>query len=71
MSIRSRKKGNRGRTAETSQVRADAHNNLGNAYRTRGRVEDAVAEYRRALAVDPANTRARTNLADTLRASSR
>ena len=57
------------KTLEISPDFADAHNNLGNAYRSRGRIADAVAEYRRALAIDPANTRARTNLADTLRAS--
>jgi Flp pilus assembly protein TadD len=42
---------------------ADAHVNLGSALLQKGRIADAIAEYRNALAIAPNNPAAQTNLA--------
>jgi hypothetical protein len=39
------------------------HYNLGNALRDKGRLDDAVAEWKKTLEVDPKNANARYNLA--------
>jgi tetratricopeptide (TPR) repeat protein len=46
---------------------AEAHGNLGNAYRSRGRAEDAAASHRRALAIRPNYAEAHNNLGSALR----
>ena len=46
---------------------AEAHGNVGNAYRARGRAEDAVASHRRALAIRPDYAEAHNNLGSALR----
>jgi tetratricopeptide (TPR) repeat protein len=43
-------------------LRNSAHLNLGNALRDKGRLDEAVAEYRKAIALDPNDTRAHSNL---------
>ena len=45
---------------------ARAHNNLGNALGRSGRLEEAVEQYEKALAIDPRHSRAHNNLAMTL-----
>lgn len=50
-------------TARTSPDKARVHNNLGYAYARAGRRDEARREYRRALQLDPADFRARRNLA--------
>ena len=42
------------------------HNNLGEAYRALGKLEEAASHYRQALAIQPDDARALSNLADTL-----
>ena len=46
---------------------AQSHNNLGVVLRSLGRDAEAIAEFRRAVALDPANAEARANLAAALR----
>ena len=46
---------------------AEAHGNLGNAYRSRGRAEDAAASHRRAIAIRPNYAEAHNNLGSALR----
>jgi len=41
---------------------SDTHNNLGNLYSMAGELELATEEYKKALAIDPANTNIRDNL---------
>ena len=41
---------------------AEAHNNLGIVLARGGRVEEAIAHFRRALELDPAQTEVRGNL---------
>lgn len=47
---------------QRSDVNPQVHNNLGLLYLDRGMLPDAVAELRRALAIDPRHTGARLNL---------
>jgi Tfp pilus assembly protein PilF len=47
---------------------ASAHNNLGNALQAQGKLEQAVASYRRALALEPSYVDALVNLGATYRA---
>jgi Tfp pilus assembly protein PilF len=48
-----------------------AHNKLGGALRAKGRLDEAMAEYRRAIAVDPKYTQAHLNLGNSLYAKNR
>ncbi|HZV82060.1 MAG TPA: tetratricopeptide repeat protein [Geobacteraceae bacterium] len=45
-----------------SPSKARAHGNLGNAYQSRGRFEDAAREYREVIRLDPKDPGARVNL---------
>ncbi len=45
-----------------SPAKARAHGNLGNAYQSRGRFEDAVREYHEVIRLDPGDPGARVNL---------
>jgi len=67
-------------TAPSSQYRtileqndrsAEAHNNLGVLYQDAGRLDDAVAEFQRALAIDPRHVKARSNMGVALLQSNR
>jgi Flp pilus assembly protein TadD len=49
-------------TVRKSPGSARAWNNLGYAYQLEGRLEEALAAYRRALALEPDDLRARANL---------
>ena len=49
---------------------ADAHANLGSALLEKGRVQDAIAQYREAVALSPENITAQSNLAWLLATSS-
>ena len=42
---------------------AKAHNNLGSAYIIGGRLDEAISEYKKALAIEPDNAKAHHNLA--------
>ena len=55
------------RSAALLPLDAEAHGNLGNAYRSRGRPEDAVASHRRAIALRPNYAEAHNNLGSALR----
>ena len=46
---------------------ADAHNNMGNALRAEGRLEDALECYRKSLDINKNSTHARSNFGDTLK----
>ena len=48
--------------------RPEGHLGLGNLYATRGDLDRAIAEYRKAIALDPTAVEARINLADAYRA---
>jgi predicted O-linked N-acetylglucosamine transferase (SPINDLY family) len=50
---------------------ADAHNNLGNAFKDQGKPDDAVACYQKALAIKPDFAEAHTNLGVVLTAQNR
>jgi tetratricopeptide (TPR) repeat protein len=52
--------------AEFSPGDAEAHSNLGNALRARGRLEEAVASHRRAVAIAPDYAEAHNNLGSAL-----
>ncbi len=41
---------------------ANAHNNLGSAYRSRGMFDDAIREYKIAIELNPNHTKAMANL---------
>jgi tetratricopeptide (TPR) repeat protein len=47
-------------------ARLPIHHNLGNTLRAKGRLDEAVAEYRQAIAFDPKNVPAHTNLGNVL-----
>ena len=46
---------------------AEAHNNLGNAFKEQGKLDEAVACYRRALELKPDYAEAHNNLGNALR----
>jgi tetratricopeptide (TPR) repeat protein len=48
-----------------------AHNNLGNALADKGRLDEAMAEYRQVIALDPKEAKAHFNLGNALRAKGR
>ena len=54
------------RTVELTPDDAEAHTNLGNAERSRGRFESAVASHRRALEIKPDYAEAQNNLGSAL-----
>ena len=41
---------------------AQAHNNLGNAYTLKGRLDDAISQYQQALQLDPTSAQTRQSL---------
>ena len=55
-----------GSDSELKPDHADAHNNLGNVLKERGKLQDAVIAYRRALALTPDHVDAYVNLGITL-----
>lgn len=54
------------KATELMPEKAEAHNNLGNALKDLGQLDDAVASYRRALEIKPDFTEAHCNLGNTL-----
>ncbi len=59
------------RAAEYLPDDADIHNNLGNALREIGRIDEAAASYRRALEINPKSAEAHNNLGNALNDSGR
>ncbi len=57
---------NVGLPAMSSEWNSDAHHDLGYHYQSQGRLDDARAQYRRALELDPNNLEAANNLAGLL-----
>jgi Flp pilus assembly protein TadD len=55
-----------GRTASAKPGSAEVHNKLGIVLNRRGRPEDAITEFRRALAIAPRDVSCRTNLGTSL-----
>jgi tetratricopeptide (TPR) repeat protein len=55
-----------GKAVELEPAYADAFNNLGNALQKQGRLDDAIAAYRRALAIQPGFAGALANLGGAL-----
>lgn len=51
----------------SDRPRAEFHNNIGEAYRAQGKLEEAVGHYRQALALNPAYAEAYNNLGTVLR----
>src|SRR5262245_39012373 len=53
-------------TLEVSSKNYIAHNNLGSAYRDRGKTDDAIEQYRLAIAAKPDYPKAHYNLGNAL-----
>ncbi len=59
------------RATEIDPLYADAHSNLGLVYRIEGDLDSSIAQYEKALAIDPSDTVTRTNLIVALESAKR